>query len=58
MKVIGLITPSQVYIKGSISFTYICIGNSIEHMYITIRDATWYVLNMQLTTKKSKWRDY
>ena len=58
MKVIGLITPSQVYIKGSISFTYICIRNSIEYMYITIRDATWYVLNMQLTTKKSKRRYY
>ena len=34
------------------------IGISIEYMDVTIRDGTWYVLNMQLTTKKSKRRDY
>ena len=27
---------------------------SIEYMDITIRDDTWYVLNMQLTTKKNR----
>ena len=34
------------------------IGISIEYMDITIRDDTWNVLNMQLTTKNSKRRDY
>ena len=35
---------------------HLCLftGISIEYMDITIRDDTWYVLNMQLTTKNRK----
>ena len=55
MKVIGLLTPIPGLDQRERIF-HLCsfIEISTEYMDITIRDDTWNVLNVQLTTKHRK----